>query len=190
MSCKKKVKIWLKILNSFCDWSSSFLSLPSYHALQIKGRWESNINVWFKFMYSQTLNCAASLFLKQSYNLRSVSQFPHFMYSICERFMYSEDHSQIHKYRNWERGRPLSFLGIHKSNFRNSVYEDLGKLAYFWDPILNISQLLPCGNNGFDFRKGHVRPWRHWWGWREAGLHVWPWWKLNPMSYAGLGLHF
>jgi hypothetical protein len=31
-------------------------------ALQMKGRWESSINVWFRFMYSQKWNCAASLF--------------------------------------------------------------------------------------------------------------------------------
>jgi hypothetical protein len=28
--------------------------------LQMRGRWESNINVWFRFMYSQKWNCAAS----------------------------------------------------------------------------------------------------------------------------------
>ncbi len=27
------------------------------YALQMKGRWESNINVWFPFMYSQKWNC-------------------------------------------------------------------------------------------------------------------------------------
>ncbi len=31
-------------------------------ALQMKGKWESNINVWFPFMHSQKWNCAASLF--------------------------------------------------------------------------------------------------------------------------------
>ncbi len=29
------------------------------NALQMKGRWESNINVWLLFMYSQKWNCAA-----------------------------------------------------------------------------------------------------------------------------------
>ncbi len=29
----------------------------SHHTLQRKGRWESNINVWFPFMYSQKWNC-------------------------------------------------------------------------------------------------------------------------------------
>jgi hypothetical protein len=31
-------------------------------------QWESNINVWFRLMYSQNWNCAASLFPKQTYN--------------------------------------------------------------------------------------------------------------------------
>ncbi len=36
-----------------------------------EGRWESNINVWFPFMYSQKWNHAASLFPKQNYNVLS-----------------------------------------------------------------------------------------------------------------------
>ncbi len=44
-----------------------------YSTLQMKGRWESNINVWFPFTrtYSQKLNYAALLFPKQSYNVLS-----------------------------------------------------------------------------------------------------------------------
>ena len=34
----------------------------------MQGRWESNINVLFPFMYSQKWNCGASLFPKQNYN--------------------------------------------------------------------------------------------------------------------------
>ncbi len=37
--------------------------------LQMNGRWESNINVWFRFMYSQKLNCMALLFPKQNNNV-------------------------------------------------------------------------------------------------------------------------
>ncbi len=40
-------------------------------ALLMKGRWESNVNVWFPFMYSQKWNCAASFFPKQNYNVLS-----------------------------------------------------------------------------------------------------------------------
>ncbi len=45
------------------------------YALQMKGRWVSNINVWFPFMYSQKWNCAASLFYNRI--IMSVSQFLH-----------------------------------------------------------------------------------------------------------------
>ncbi len=44
-------------------------SLQCISALQMKGRWESNENVWFRFMCSQKWNCAALLFLKQNYNV-------------------------------------------------------------------------------------------------------------------------
>jgi hypothetical protein len=52
---------------------------------------------------------------------------------ICERFIYSHDRSTyfaaiyksltdtVHKCRNWEQGRAVSFLGIFFSNFRYSV---------------------------------------------------------------------
>ncbi len=33
----------------------------------MKGRYESNINVWFRFIYPQKRNCAALLFPKQNY---------------------------------------------------------------------------------------------------------------------------
>ncbi len=43
-----------------------------YRTLQMKGWWESNINVWFLFMYSQKWNCAALLFPnQQNYNVLS-----------------------------------------------------------------------------------------------------------------------
>jgi hypothetical protein len=45
--------------------------------LQMKGLWESNINVWFPFMYSQKLNCAASLFPKQNSNVLSPNSYTH-----------------------------------------------------------------------------------------------------------------
>ncbi len=49
---------------------------PSYKhfppTLQIKGRWESNINVWFLLLYSQKLNCYF-----QNYNVLSPISYPH-----------------------------------------------------------------------------------------------------------------
>jgi hypothetical protein len=68
----------------------------------MKGRWESNINFWFLFMYSQKWNCTASLFPK--HNVQS----PNFYIDISvEPFVYSHDQSAYFaatKYadRSWE----------------------------------------------------------------------------------------
>ncbi len=43
----------------------------------MKGRWESNINVWFPCMYSQKWNCAGSIFPKQTYNVLSPNSYTH-----------------------------------------------------------------------------------------------------------------
>jgi hypothetical protein len=99
--------------------------------LQMKSRWESNINVWLRFMYSQKWNCAASLFTKQNYNVLSPNFHIHVSVSdLCiprtglPNLMQSNkqtdniNRSQIHECGNWEQGRPVSFLGIHKSDFR------------------------------------------------------------------------
>ncbi len=55
-------------------WSMIHIVIYSYfHALQMKGRWEPNINVWLRFIYSQKWkwNCVALLFPKQNYNVLS-----------------------------------------------------------------------------------------------------------------------
>ncbi len=68
----------------------------------------------------------------------SVSQYPNSC--ICEQFIYFQDwsayfaaaekadrsweyenRSKIHEFRNWDRGRAVSFLGRHKLDFRYSV---------------------------------------------------------------------
>ncbi len=41
----------------------------------MKGKWESNINVWFPFMNSQKWNCAASLFPKHNYHVLSPNSY-------------------------------------------------------------------------------------------------------------------
>ncbi len=41
----------------------------------MRGQWESNINVWFPFMYSKKWNCAALLFSKQNYNVLSPNSY-------------------------------------------------------------------------------------------------------------------
>ncbi len=60
------------------------------YTLQMKGQWESNINVCFRFIYSQKWSCMASLFPKQNYNVLSPNFHIHvFPGSIC-LFCYSQ----------------------------------------------------------------------------------------------------
>ncbi len=94
----------------------------------MKGRWESNINIWFRFMYSQKWNCGASLFPKQNYNVLSPNFHIHvpvsdlFVPRICLSILLQPNRqTDSGKCRNWEWGRAVLFLGIHKSDFRNSL---------------------------------------------------------------------
>ncbi len=44
----------------FCmedNFSAEFWTKGTFFALQMKGRWQSSLNVWFPFLYSQKLNC-------------------------------------------------------------------------------------------------------------------------------------
>ncbi len=54
------------------------------NTLQMKSRWESNINVWFRIMYSQKWNCSALLFPKQNYNVL----FPNFHIHVSVSDLY------------------------------------------------------------------------------------------------------
>ncbi len=94
---------------------------------------ESDINVWRWFMCSQKWNCTASLFPKQNYN--HLYRFLH-IYALAI-FMHSylwaiyiipgsdpgniQYESPIHECRNCERGRAVSFMRIHKLDFRYRV---------------------------------------------------------------------
>ncbi len=99
---------------------------PNFHALQMKCRRESNINVWFPFMYSQKWNCAlcsaASIFPKQNYNVLSPNSYTHKsvrdLYipgSVClfllQPNMWTDpryiNRSQTHDCGNWEWGRAI-----------------------------------------------------------------------------------
>ncbi len=105
-------------------------------ALQMKGRWESNINV--PFMHAQKWNCAVSLFPKQNYNVLSPNSYTHitvrnlyciFLGSVC-LFCCSQicgpilgiNRSQTRECRNWDWGCGIPFPVIHKLDFRYSVY--------------------------------------------------------------------
>ncbi len=113
--------------------SGSATLLFSY-ALQRKGRWESNINVWFPFMYSQKLNC---------YYLNRIIMFclsvPLLIYLweihigiswtglpiLLQGNMWTDpgniNRSQTHECGNWDWGRAIPRKGIHKWDFPCSV---------------------------------------------------------------------
>ncbi len=111
-----------------------------YTALQMKGRWEFNINFWFPFINSQKWNCAASLFSKQNYIVLSPNVYTRIS---IERYIYFQDRSaysaagkyvdrsweyinrsQTHECGNWDWGRAVPRKGIHKWDFRCSVYSE------------------------------------------------------------------
>jgi hypothetical protein len=97
----------------------------TFMRLTAKGRWESNINVWFPFMYSQKWNCAqcaASLFPKQNYNVLSPNSYTHIsvrdlylsriglpIFAAAKSIRYWEyiNRSQTHECGNWDWGRVI-----------------------------------------------------------------------------------
>jgi hypothetical protein len=99
-------------------------------ALQMKGRLESYMNVWFPFMYSQKWNCAASLFLKQNYNVLSPNFYNYIsakdLYisrislsyfaaaKYVDRFWEDINRSQTHESWKLEWGHTIPRKGIHK----------------------------------------------------------------------------
>jgi hypothetical protein len=106
--------------------------------LQMKGgRWESNINVWFPFMYSEKWNCAASLVPKQNCNVLSPNAYTHIsvrdlyisrigLSMLLQPNIWSDlgnilIPSQTHEYGNWDWGRAILRKGVHKWDFRCSV---------------------------------------------------------------------
>jgi hypothetical protein len=106
------------------NWATSH-SCWALSDMQMKGRWESIINVSFRFIYYQKLNWAASLFPKQNHTVLS----PNFHMHVSVSDFYipgislpRTDSGNIwiaHRYTNrkWEQGRTVSFLGIYVSNF-------------------------------------------------------------------------
>ncbi len=107
---------------------------PQTLTLQMKGRWESNMNVWFPLLYSQKWNCAVSLFPKQNYNVlfSFCFQIPTLIYlweiyifppSVClfccsGPILEYINRSQTHECRNWDWSHASPFPEIHKFDFR------------------------------------------------------------------------
>ncbi len=132
----------MKLLNAcvLCWYNRSLFNkyYCSVTTLQIKGRWESNINVWFLFMYSQKWSC---YFQNRIIMFCLPIPYTHIIESyICERFIYFQDRSafsaagkyvdrsreyknrsQTHECGNWDWGQAIHRKGIHKWDFPCSV---------------------------------------------------------------------
>ncbi len=134
----------------------------------MKGQWESNINVWFPFMYSQKLNCVASLFPKQKYKVLSPYSYTHIPVIVLyiSRIRLSIllqpnirsweyiNRSQTHECRSADWGRAVSFLGTHKLNFRYSAPLCSSTI----NPLISRNAFIFTGNAGQDGFPRAARP--------------------------------
>jgi hypothetical protein len=85
------------------------------------------------------MNCAATLFLQLNYNVLSPNFTFMYLWAIpriglpillqpnADRCWEYRNHLQIHECRNWERGCTVSFLKIHKSDFRHKCRKRGGR---------------------------------------------------------------
>ncbi len=101
----------------------------------MKGWWEFNINVWFRLCISRNESARPRYF--QNRTIMFYLPISSFMYLwaiyICSglvclfcgrrkgRPIPYINRSQTHECRNWERGRTVSFLGIHKLDYPYSA---------------------------------------------------------------------
>jgi hypothetical protein len=98
-------------------------------ALQMKGHWESNINVWFPFMYFQKCNCYF-----QNRIIMFCLPVPTFIYlrdlwiglpiaagKYVDWSLEYINRSQTHECGNWDWGRAIPRKGIQKWDFPCSV---------------------------------------------------------------------
>jgi hypothetical protein len=116
-------------------------SIFFYLTPQVKGRWESNINVWFPFTYSQKWNCAlCSLVNCKNRILMFCFPIPTLIY-LCEIYIFPgsvclfccsqicgtilgiyKSLTQTRECSNWDWCHAIPFLGIHKFDFRYSAW--------------------------------------------------------------------
>ncbi len=95
----------------------------SHLQLQMNGLWESNINVWFRLMYSQKWYCAASLFPKQNYNFLSPNFYIHvsvndlYIPRIQDRSAYLAEADRSWEYINCSQIQWMQELGTKPRSF-------------------------------------------------------------------------
>ena len=126
----RKCRLW-----SFC---SVCTGTSIYTANE--GRWESNINVWFSFMYFQKWNSAPSLFPKHNYNVLPPNSYTHIsvrdLHILLQLNMWTDpvilyiNRSQTHECGNWDWGRAIPRKGIHKWDFLCSADEEQSEYSF------------------------------------------------------------
>ena len=143
------------ILNWFTPHEMLYYCIPQYytakiHALQMTGRWKSNINVWFLFMYSQKWNCYFQnriiMFRLRVPTLIYLWEIYRFSGSVClfcrRDILYVDlpweyiNCSQTHECGNWDWGHAIPRKGIHNRDFPCSVYGGHWTLDSKWDCML------------------------------------------------------
>ncbi len=100
----------------------------------MKGRWESNMNVWLTFMYSQKWNCYFQnriiLFCLPVPTLIYLWEIHIFPGSVCLFCCRYRNRSQTHECGNWDWGRAIPrteyingiFLAVYIRNLRKPSY--------------------------------------------------------------------
>ncbi len=124
------------MLPAFLQASRLPKSMPC--TLKIKSRWESNINGWFPFMYSQKWNCYYKniiiMFCLPVTTFQDRSAYSAAWKYVDRSWEYITC-SQTHECGNWDWGHAIPRKGIHKWDFPCSACQTNG-LANM--PILSL----------------------------------------------------
>ncbi len=120
-----------RVTRCFCTYYRNRINEIVLHAMQMKGRRESDPNVWFSFIYSHKCNCYLQniiiMFLLPVRKLRK--RFIDFQdrsaFSAAGKYVDRSweyiNRSQTHECENLDWGRAIPREGIHKSDFPCSV---------------------------------------------------------------------
>ncbi len=108
--------------------------------IQMKGRWESNINVCFPVMYSQKRNSyfqnrivmfclpvPTLIYLWEVWYFQDRSAYSAAGIYVDQsgEYMYGRNRSQTQECGNWDWGRAIPRKGIHTGDFRCSEYRNM-----------------------------------------------------------------